>query len=123
MKKLFLLIAMSSLAICLSGCGEQTPTQAFNEWRSAIIAGKVDAANKLTADDTETNALMVEAVKDNAFEGKILKNGSFDSEKIEGNRAIIKMKGTDGKIADFVMIKVDGKWKISHNAQGGNKKK
>ena len=47
MKNVFL-ITMSVLTACLFGCGEQTPTQAFGEWRNAIVSGKIDAANEFT---------------------------------------------------------------------------
>ena len=83
MKKNYL-IAVSALAIYLSGCGdsEQTPTQVFNEWKTAIVAGKIDAANKLTADEPAFNAILAEAVKDNEAEGKILKSGSIIGEEV-----------------------------------------
>ena len=101
----------------LTGCGEKTPTGAFNDWRKAILAGDTAAANKLTADQEEAaliNAMYVEAAKDEAFEGKILKKGSVESEEIKGDKAIIRMKGPNGATSDFVMIKVDGAWKIQH---------
>ena len=98
-----------------SGCGEQSPTQAFNNWRSAIIAGNINAANELTGKgEAEMNGIYAEAVKDNVAEGKILKSGTIVSEEINGDKATIKMKGEDGKTADFVMIKTQGQWKISH---------
>ena len=98
------------------GCGEQSsPTQAFNEWRNAIIAGKIDVANGLTGKgEALMNAMYVEAVKDNVAEGKILKSGTITGEEIKGNKAIIKMKGEGGKTAEFVMVNIQGKWKISH---------
>lgn len=116
MKKKLFFIAVTALSICLSGCGneEQTPTQAFNEWKAAIVAGKIDAANKLTADELSFNAILVEAVKDNEAEGKILKSGSIIGEDVKGDKAIIKMKGADGKTTDFMLVKSQGMWKLSH---------
>ena len=112
-----LLIALSGLVLGLSGCGEQSPAQAFDEWRNAIVSGKIDAANELTADDPTTNTLFAEAVKDNVAEGKILKSGTVVAENVEGDKAIIKMKGPDGKTIDFVMLKSQGKWKLVHKQQ------
>ena len=118
MKKIYL-IAVFALAIYLSGCGdgEQTPTQVFNEWKAAIVAGKIDAANKLTSDELSFNALLADAVKDNEAEGKILKSGTIIGEDVKGDKAIIKMKGTDGKTTDFTLVKSQGKWKLSHKEQ------
>lgn len=117
MKNCFFAIAMIAVAVGLTGCGEQTPTQAFKEWRNAIISGKIDAANKLTADEQSLNSIFAEAVKDNEAEGKVLKSGSIVSEDINGDKAVIKMKGSDGKTTDFIMVKSHGKWKISHKGQ------
>ena len=115
MKKNYL-FAVSALAIYLSGCGdsEQTPTLVFNEWKTAIVSGKIDAANKLTADEPSFNAILAEAVKDNEAEGIILKSGSIIGEDIKGDKATIKMKGANGKTTDFVLVKSQGKWKLSH---------
>ena len=140
MKKSLLVCAMLIGMFVFVGCGEQSekaeqasqasqkgqagqagqakqssPTQAFNEWRNAIIAGKIDIANGLTGKgEAVMNAMYVEAVKDNVAEGKILKSGTITGEEIKGDKAIIKMKGEGGKTADFVMVNTQGKWKISH---------
>ena len=118
MKKIYLIV-VSALAIYLSGCGdsEQTPTQVFKEWKAAVVAGKIDAANQLTADELSFNAILAEAVRDNEAEGKILKSGSIVGEEVKGDKAIIKMKGPDGKTTDFVLVKSQGKWKVSHKEQ------
>ena len=50
-------------------------------------------------------------------EGKILKSGTVVAENVEGDKAIIKMKGLDGKTIDFVMLKSQGKWKLVHKQQ------
>ena len=117
MNRQLLLVAVSLLMAGLFGCGEQTPTQAFNEWKSAIVSGKTDAANKLTADAPEVNDLYVMAAKEDAFEGKILNSGTVIAEEVKGDEALIKMQGGDGKTAVFVMRKSDGRWKISHKKQ------
>ena len=56
---------------------------------------------------------MVETVKDDDFEGKILKVGTIIGKSIRGDKAIIKVKGADGKTYDFVMMKSQGKWNFS----------
>ena len=117
MNRQLLLVAVSLLVAGLFGCGEQTPTQAFNEWKSAIVSGKIDAANKLTADAPEMNDLYVMATKDDAMEGKILKSGTVIAEEVKGDKAFIKMQGGDGKTVVFTMRKSDGKWKLSHKEQ------
>ena len=117
MNKQLLWVVVSLLMAGLFGCGEQSPTQAFNEWRNAIVSGKIDAANKLTADEPSINAIFAEAVKDDVAEGKNLKSGTVIGEEIQGDKALIKMKGADGKITVFVMRKSDGKWKVFHKDQ------
>ena len=105
----------------LTGCGEKTPTGAFNDWRKAILAGDIAAANKLIADDeaSAVNALYLEAIKNNTLEGKILEKGSIDGETIRGNTAFVRLwvpeeVDWDGHFVEFVMLKVKGKWKMSH---------
>lgn len=117
MKKLLIACMIIAGMGIFTGCGEQTPTQAFKEWRNAIISGKIDAANKLTADEQSLNSIFAEAVKDNEAEGKVLKSGTIVSEDVKGDKAVIKMKGSDGKTTDFIMVKSQGKWKISHKGQ------
>ena len=114
MKKIFLCVAMIALGLCITGCGEKTPTQTFNEWRNAVVAGKLEDANKLAVSGgVVLTAMVAESIKNNAKEANNLKGTTVVGEDVKNDKAIVKVKSPDGATIDLVMEKSQGIWKIS----------
>ena len=98
---------------------EKTPTQTFNQWKDAIVAGKIDEANELTADNPELNSVLAETVRASPEKRKAFTDGTVVGEEITDDTAVVKFKNTAGKIEDFVLLRSQGLWRISHQPAFG----
>ena len=113
-KFLTLTVAIAGLLV-LAGCSD-SPKEVTKKWHKAILAGDLNAANKLSTSQTAVlNAIIVEMAKDKNNDTvkknleKNLKNINSAKEKITGDTAEVSIEG-DNK--PMQLKKVDGEWKV-----------
>ncbi|MCI5779289.1 MAG: DUF4878 domain-containing protein [Lentisphaeria bacterium] len=109
-----ILAALAGLSAGLLFCGCDSPESAFDEWKDAILDGKIDKANARTVETSHVlNGIIVQSLKrDDKARGDFRQLSVVD-EKTDGNRAVLKIKDAAGHVTDFDMIKEDGRWKVA----------
>lgn len=109
-----ILAALAGLSAGVLLCGCDSPESAFDEWKEAILDGKIDKANSRTVETAHAlNGIIAQGLKrDDKARGDFRQLAVVD-EKIDGNKAVLRIKDAEGRITDFEMVKEDGKWKVA----------
>jgi ketosteroid isomerase-like protein len=117
MKKSLYFLGMISLMLVIGftviGCGggAGSPSSVVKQLHTAIEKGDADKINELMTPEAASMILMFgEKAKGSITEkGKISKT----EEKIDGDKATVKVTYDNGNEEEFELVKLDGKWKVS----------
>ena len=113
MKGTLAIMIVVSLLLVMASCGGGggSPTAATKAFMSALEKGDTKAMEKVAT--PETVALIAafgEKAKESMKEyGKI----TYSDEKIDGDKATVKVSFANGETSDVELVKVDGKWKVT----------
>ena len=107
------LLIVVSLVLAMAGCGGGggSPTAAVRAFITALEKGDTKAMeNVATPETVALIAMFGEKVTESMKEyGKI----TYSDEKIDGDKATVKMSFENGESSDVELVKVDGKWKVT----------
>jgi anionic cell wall polymer biosynthesis LytR-Cps2A-Psr (LCP) family protein len=110
MKKILGLVFIIAFAVASCG-GGGSPSKLVKDLHKAIDDKNTEKINEIMTEDAAPLMIMyVEKAKGTIEnQGKIVKT----EEKIDGDKATVKVTYEDGSTGDFDLIKVDGKWKVT----------
>jgi hypothetical protein len=105
------LLIVVSLLLAMASCGGGSPTAAVRAFMTALEKGDTKAMEKVATPET---VALIAAFGEKATEsmeeyGKI----TYGDEKIDGDKATVKVSFANGQSSDVDLIKVDGKWKVT----------
>jgi len=105
------LVAVIGTTMIACGSGGISPSTVVKKFLDAGVKGDAKEMEKYATPETIALLAMFgsksEEMYKNYSQGKIL------SENIDGDKATVKMVGSDGEESDIDLIKVDGKWVIN----------
>jgi len=105
------LVAVIGTTMIACGSGGSSPSTVVKKFLDAGVKGDAKEMEKYATKETIALLAMFgsksEEMYKNYSQGKIL------SENIDGDKATVKMVGSDGEESDIDLIKVDGKWVIN----------
>jgi len=95
-------------------CGCDSPKKGFNEWRDALLNGKIDKANARTIKKSQAmNGLLAAGLQDDKKAQEQFRKTEVVSVTENGDKATLKLKDASGETSEFKMVKEDGKWKVA----------
>jgi len=106
------------LKLTMTGKSDE-PSKAYGQWGAALFAGDVDGYKKHSSSEIlemmpDDTADLQEGIE---FQQSMFPNNiEIVSSEIEGDKAILKAKGTRGSevsIGNVTMVKEDGLWKVN----------
>lgn len=115
MKKTFRLLGVISLMLIIGftviSCGGNSPSSVVRQLHTAIEKEDANKVNQLMVPEAASMVvMMMEKLKGGLEEyGKITKT----EEEIDGDRAVVYVTYSNGEEDEFVLVKVDGKWKVT----------
>ena len=104
----FVLIAM---LINLIGCGSPSPSRVVRDLHNAIERGNNKAIERLMTDQAASMVIMMgEKMQESLADlGRI----TTIEEEIDGNTATVTVTYASGQIAEFDLVRENGRWKVA----------
>lgn len=123
LRKMFFVCAAAFAAVMLTACGD-SPEDAFEKWRAAVLDGDEETASELVYIDPDGegigvkhyNAKVIGNIKSVPAVKERMKSVDVDGEEDAGDNMVILTltyeEGDEEKEIKQVMRNVDGQWKL-----------
>ena len=115
MRKLFLksVIVFILIAVLINvvGCGSPSPSRVVRDLHTAIESGNDRAIERLMTDQAASLVFMMgEKMQESLADLGSITN---TEEEIDGNTATVTVTYASGQIAEFDLVRENGRWKVA----------